>query len=262
MSAREQHFDSRAGADSSARRLLSLSSFLFLFRAVGVDDPRERGKRKRKEKEQCRAFTLLEILVALALVALVMVAMNSFVFSMGELWGRNSDLRLFELHVRNVTRFLERELRNAVLPPARGAQSGVSVREIRAQTGITEKLLTFELPEGSRIFTWPERPLPDVVCSLTVREREGLLVLWHSRLEKKFSDDAPRETVITPLVSEMSYDYYDPNFKNWKNERTLRQDQNGEPETPQRLRLKFTYDGRTLESVIALPAGLEGMPLL
>ena len=39
-----------------------------------------------------RAFTLLEILLALTLVSLVLVAMNSFVFSMGELWGRNADV--------------------------------------------------------------------------------------------------------------------------------------------------------------------------
>ena len=65
-----------------------------------------------------RAFTLLEILLALALTALVLVSLNTFVFSMGELWGRNADVRLFDRHVRAVTRFLESELRTASLPPA------------------------------------------------------------------------------------------------------------------------------------------------
>ncbi|MGC4072711.1 MAG: prepilin-type N-terminal cleavage/methylation domain-containing protein [Nibricoccus sp.] len=210
-----------------------------------------------------RAFTLLEVLVALALVALVLVSMNTFVFSMGELWGKNTDLRLFELHVRNVTRFLEHELSTAALPPfASVTEQGITVQEIRAQTGMTDNYLTFELPEGSRIFTWPEHPLPDVVCALAVREREGLLLLWHSRLEKKFADDAPRETVITPLVTEMSYDYYETDFKNWKNERTLRKSPAGETVVPQRIRLKFVYSGREIYAVVGLPTAVQGVPML
>src|SRR5262245_29771708 len=50
-------------------------------------------------------FTLLEILLAVALVGLVLVALNTFVFSMGELWGQRSEVRLFEQHVRAVVRF-------------------------------------------------------------------------------------------------------------------------------------------------------------
>ncbi|MBC8040256.1 MAG: prepilin-type N-terminal cleavage/methylation domain-containing protein, partial [Opitutaceae bacterium] len=189
-----------------------------------------------------RGFTLLEIMVALAITGMLMVALNAFIFSMGELWGRNSDVRLFDQHVRAVTRFLERELRAAARPPAADADTApITVEEIRTQAGQTETLLTFELFEGSRIFNWPGQPLPEVVCSLAVREGAGLLYLWHSRLEKDFADQPPRETVVSPLVSAMSYDYYDADFKNWKNEAELRRNSQGEYEAPQRLRVKFTY---------------------
>ena len=69
-----------------------------------------------------RGFTLLEILLALSLASLVLVGMNAFIFSMGELWGRDSDVRIFERHVRAVTRFLEQELRASALPPAMSAK--------------------------------------------------------------------------------------------------------------------------------------------
>lgn len=206
-------------------------------------------------------FTLLEILLALALTGLVLVELNTFVFSMGELWGRNADLRLFERHTRAVTRFLEEELRTAAFPPsALAGSTPITPQEIRPESGATDNLLTFELPAGCRLLSWPDRPLPEVVCSLQVREREGLLLLWHSRLEKKFSDDPPRETVVTPLCSELSYDYYDANFKSWKTEARLKKDDNGKLQSPQRLRLKFTYGKLTKETVIALPATLEGLP--
>lgn len=211
-------------------------------------------------------FTLLEILLSLALVALMLVALNTFVFSMGELWGRNTDVRLFDQHVRAVTRFLDRELRAAVLPPAAVARSTpIGLQDVQPQGGAVDKLLTFELPSGSRLFVWPDpkRPLPEVVCSLQVRENEGLILLWHSRLEQNFDTDPPRETVITPLVTALAYDYYDTDSNRWTTETALKPDPNGgtTPLLPQRLRLKFTYGKMTSESVITLPVATEGLPL-
>lgn len=209
-----------------------------------------------------RGFTLLEIIVALSLVGLVLVAMNTFVFSMGELWGRNVDVRLFERHTRAVTRFLEEELRTAALPPAgRAGTPAIVPQEIRPPSGATENLLTFELPEGCRLFSWPEhRPLPEVICSLQVRDRDGLRLLWHSRLEKRFNDEPPRGVLISPLVTALSYDYYDENFKNWKNELQLRRDASNKVLAPQRLRLKFTYGKMTRETVVSLPSTPEALP--
>lgn len=211
-------------------------------------------------------FTLLEILLALALVALMLVALNSFVFSMGELWGRGTDVRLFDQHARAVTRFLEHELRAATFPPAATAKSTpIGLQQTRMQEGISDYYLTFDLPSGCRLFTWPDpkHPLPEVVCSLQVRDNEGLLLLWHSRLEKDFDTDPPRETVVTPLVTALGYDYYDADTSRWTTETALRPDPagGGSPLLPQRLRLKFAYGKLTRESVITLPAPAEALPL-
>jgi hypothetical protein len=207
------------------------------------------------------AFTLLEILLALALVALVVVSLNTFIFSMGELWGRRSEPRLFDLHVRSVTRFLDQQLHIASLPPE--AQTGtapVSAQEIRPTTGISDNLLTFELPNGCRLFNWPGPPLPDVICSLQVRPGEGLFLLWHSKLEKHFADDPPREVLVTPFVTALAYDYYDSDDKRWQTETTIRKDTSGQPETPQRLRLHFAYGTLTRETLITLITPGQGLP--
>ena len=65
-------------------------------------------------------FTLLELLLSLALIGMLLVAMNQFIFSMGELWGRGADVRLFDRHVRAVTRFMDKTLHSTVLPSAKG----------------------------------------------------------------------------------------------------------------------------------------------
>ncbi|MBP8257240.1 MAG: prepilin-type N-terminal cleavage/methylation domain-containing protein [Opitutaceae bacterium] len=220
----------------------------------------------RAARARCRrsAFTIVEVLIALAIVGLIMIAMNTFVFSMGELWGRGGDVRLFDLHVRNVSRFLERELQSASFPPNVAAGTGaVSVKEIKSASGLESPLLTFELREGGRLMVWPEQPLPEVICSLAVRDGEGLLLLWHSRLEKRFAEDAPRETSISPWVAAMAYDYFDPDSKDWKTERTLRRTgglQEGY-DTPQRIRLTFRHGKLTEESIVSLPQVGEGLPM-
>jgi prepilin-type N-terminal cleavage/methylation domain-containing protein len=209
-----------------------------------------------------QGFTLLEILLALALTALTLIALNTFVFSMGELWGRNADLRLFEQHTRAVTRFLERELRGAVLPPAARLNSTpINLEEIKPPNGLSEKMMTFELPSGSRFFLWPDHPLPEVVCSLQVRQNEGLFLLWHSRLEKNFDIDPPRESLVTPFVSAIAYDYWDADAGRWTTEQTLKNDNTGQPMTPQRLRFTFTYGKLTRESVVTLPTPVQGLPV-
>ena len=206
-------------------------------------------------------FTMIEVLLSVFLVGMVLVALNTFIFSMGEIWGRGTDVRLFDQHVRNVTRFLQTELEHAALPPAgRSGQSAIAPQEIKPESGATEELLTFELPEGCRLINWPGHALPDVVCSLAVRDREGLLLLWHSRLEKDFADNSPRETVITPLVTAMSYEYYETDFKRWQTETSLRKNNEGKTMTPGRLRLKFTYDKLERETMITLPNSTEGLP--
>ena len=45
-----------------------------------------------------RGFTLLEMLVSLALLGVLMVTLNTFLFSMSELWGGGRDQRLFDQH--------------------------------------------------------------------------------------------------------------------------------------------------------------------
>jgi len=207
-------------------------------------------------------FTLLEMMIAIALVGILIVALNTFVFSMGELWGRGSEKRVFEQHVRTVSRFLERELRLAGLPPhAVKGSSNFIPEEIRPSGGTSEVLLTFELPEGSRLISWPDRPLPEVVCSLQVREQKGLFLLWHSRLETRYEVDAPREALISPFVSSISYDYFDADTKVWTTERTPRKDtKTGAYTAPRRIQLNFAHKGFVQGVTIPLPQVGQGLP--
>ena len=206
-------------------------------------------------------FTLIEILLSMALAALVLVALNTFIFAMGELWGKNSDVRLFDQHVRAVTRYLQDEIRTAALPPSGVPNSNpIGVQEVKPTNGPSDNLVTFTLLSGSRILNWPDRPLPEVVCSLQVREGQGLFLLWHSDLEMHFNDDPPRETLVTPYVAAMKYDYFDADLNHWTTETLLRKDAGGNPVAPQRLRLEFSYGKLKRETFVNLPTVPQGVP--
>jgi prepilin-type N-terminal cleavage/methylation domain-containing protein len=208
-----------------------------------------------------RGFTLIEIVLAMALVGLVLVGMNTFIFSMSELWGRNTDVRLFDQHVRAVTRFLQKEMVTATLPPAASVNSTpVGIQSVTAVGASQENLITYMELSGNHILAWPDTPLPEVFCSLAVRRDKGLYMLWHSDLENHFNDEPPRETLISPFVTALSFDYYDTDFNKWTTETALRTDSSGNPVAPQRLRITFTYQKLTRETTVTVPATTQGLP--
>ena len=76
----------------------------------------------------------------------------------------------------------------------------------------------------------------------------------------QIASHAPRESVVTPLVTGLSYDYYDAETNRWSNETMLKSNAQGQPMVPQRLRLKFTYNKMTRESVVTLPIAGQALP--
>jgi prepilin-type N-terminal cleavage/methylation domain-containing protein len=208
-----------------------------------------------------RGFTLIEIVLSVALVGLVLVGLNTFIFAMSELWGKNTDARLFDQHVRDVTRFLQKEMVGATLPPAAAANSTpVGVQQITPSGAPQENLITYMELSGNRILTWPDSPLPEVYCSLQVRRDKGLFMLWHSDLENHFNDDPPRETLVSPFVTALAYDYFDSDFNKWTTETALRTDSSNNPLPPQRLRVTFTYEKLTRVALVMVPAVGQGLP--
>ena len=212
-----------------------------------------------------RGFTLIEMMVAISLVALVVVALDTFIFSMSELWVTNRGPRFFDQHVRTLTRYLSNELRTAALPPnvmVGATTAAIGWQDVPSQSGgQAETLLTFKLPAGSRLLPWPSRALPDVVCALAVRPQEGLVLLWHSQYEVNYNTDPPRETLLSPLVTGISYDYYDSTATPpWSNSTTPLLDSSGQAIVPSRIRLTFAYQNLTNEVAITLPVATQGLP--
>lgn len=184
-----------------------------------------------------RGFTLLETLVSLALLGILMVTLNTFLFSMSELWGDRRDQRLFDQHVRAATQMLRETFDAATTGP--GA-TGVAIKEVKSGTGTTEPRLAFLLADAGRLADWPVAPLPDVDFSLYVAPEKGLVLQWQSRLELEREANDLHETVLTPFCTALHYEYYDETLKRWEVEDEPKQAEGGTSYLkPARLHLDF-----------------------
>ena len=219
-----------------------------------------RGRKPRMpaESRRCRgAFTLLEVLLALTLMGTLLVALNVFVFSMAEVWGKGRDERLFLQHVRAVTNHVDETLRAAALGPAGAA---LEIKEVEVDLGRREPQIAFVLAEGGRLVdsVWPEVPLPDVELSFGADERAGLVLRWQSRLETRRDQEAPRAATVSPFVKSLAWDYYDDGFKRWETLDAPRAEPDGTYPVPRRLRLRFELGALKAERVIDIPVRGEG----
>jgi hypothetical protein len=126
----------------------------------------------------------------------------------------------------------------------------------------TDEFLTFELAESPGIFAWPEAPLPFVVCALRLDPREGLMLLWKSRLEEDFEEEEPREFRVSPYATGTSYIYHDTSGAKPKWERAEQPRRTGgELVLPARIELTFEYQDEKIVTTLVLPAAASGVPV-
>lgn len=220
---------------------------------------RNRGRFRSKS-----GFTLLEIMFAVFMGAALLVAATTFVFSLGELWGKGANVWLFQKHVRGVSRFLEQTFQTSSWKLSDGEVESVVYWSNRGGREYeNEELLTFELEKSPGVLVWPEDPLPYVVCSLELDDEEGLYLLWRSRLEEDFGEEEPRKTLISPFVKGIKYFYIDPEDEDaeWEIEEDPVKETDGTFTLPQRIEIIFEYEGQEEKRQVSLPSLFSGVPM-
>lgn len=206
-------------------------------------------------------FTLIEMLVAIALMAMMITALLSFVFSMTEIWGHGGEKRLFTQHVNAVTRHLESMMRRAALPTAGvSTDEAFSFEEVRSPTAGTVNGLTFTLTAGDRLMLWGNTPAPYAETTLAIDREQGLVLFWRSQLEE--DEEAWRLKPVTPLVTSLTYAYYEEEAQRWRKEATPLRSREGLWRVPEQIILNFKHRDLEAERTITLPLAPGGMPIL
>lgn len=207
---------------------------------------------------------MLEVMVAVFIGAMLLVATTTLIFSMGELWGKGANVWLFQKHVRGVSRFLEQSIQTTSWKLPQGeARTPVYWSEWNSREYLNKPLLTFEMEKSPGVLVWPGARLPYVVCSLEFVEDEGLFMLWRSRLEENFDEESPRKTLISPFVKGLKYYYldYEEEGAEWEVFDQPEKETDGSYTLPQRIELVFEYEGQEEKRQIVLPAIFNGVPI-
>ena len=206
-------------------------------------------------------FTLIELL-AMAILSMLLVALFTFIFSMGEIWGRGGEPRLFAQHVSASARHVESLLSRgaAALPGSDSTAEPFAVHSVRGPDGSSSDLLSFTLPEGDRLMSWPAAPLPDVACSLGLIPGRGLVLYWQSALETNPAGDPPRAVTLSPFVTNLEYLSYTEDTGTWRSELRLSKGPDGNWHLPDRIRLTYTHGALSAVREITLPARAAELP--
>ena len=262
-----------------------------------------------------RGFTLLEMLLAIAITGFILAAAASLVVSVSNIWSNRQESHFFEAHVDGVTEFLQASFKQAgvairleggsgdngerngrteteptpqtdsdvptisVVDVNTGSSRGRSRGNSRSSTtgsgaGLTqvaEEPIRWAKPPGFARYEDPllnftlsrqppllvdrgNAPAMGVEIFLHFDPREGLSLLWYSKLQEEAEDVRDlRRTGLSEFVESIRYVYWDERFGRWEEEPEPREDDDGALLLPRYLQLTFDYKGVIAERTIAIP---------
>ncbi len=194
-----------------------------------------------------RGFTLIEVLLSLAIIAAILVALNSLLFGIVGSWGDGRDRRLFDQHRRALARQLNESFREAT---ERAGGTALRISEIAWSGRGDAARATWSLPSGGRLTPWAAEPLPDVDLVLEVDKNRGLVLGWRSRAETDSERDQWHEALLSPFAERVEYGYRDATSGQWQRvERPLREGDNWL--TPDSLRIYLRHEKE--QAIIDIP---------
>ena len=232
-------------------------------------------------------FSLVEVLLALAIGGLILTAATSLLVTISQAWANRPATRdAFDAHVNGVANFLTAMLEEATLTDGLNSQKkAITLDRAPGFSESDDPLVRFYLREAPPLFFWPE---PGSVASrvhvfLQIDERDGLRLLWYSDLQdleknekgirEPEDDDELFCTLVSPFCTEVFYCYYgdeddnDEDLKRWEIVDELEEDiDSGDFRLPAFAKLVFKWDEENLERVVSLaidrpiPSGIAEEP--
>jgi prepilin-type N-terminal cleavage/methylation domain-containing protein len=232
-------------------------------------------------------FSLVEVLLALAIGGLILTAATSLLVTISQAWANRPATRdAFDAHVNGVANFLTAMLEEATLRDGLNSQKkAITLDRAPGFSESDDPLVRFYLREAPPLFFWPE---PGSVASrvhvfLQIDKRDGLRLLWYSDLQdleknekgirEPEDDDELFCTVVSPFCTEVFYCYYgdeddaDDDLKRWEIVDELEEDiDSGDFRLPAFAKLVFKWDEENLERVVSLaidrpiPSGIAEEP--
>ena len=232
-----------------------------------------------------QGFSMVEVLLALAIGGLVLTAATSLLITISNAWANRPATRdAFDAHVNGVANFLSAIIEEATLPTlSRAGDHAVDLQRPVGYSDSEDPLIHFFLREGPPLLVWPVGTVSRVHCFFHFEEGEGLSLLWYSELQELEKNDEGKmepededdlfKTKISPFCTEIFYCYYgeenanSDDLKEWEIVTDLEENiQTGKYRIPDFMKLVFSWSDEDLERTLTLPirkvspSGIEEEP--
>jgi len=243
-----------------------------------------------------RAFTLLEVLLAIAVAGILIAASSYMVVSLSTIWTLRTDEDSFEEHADGVAVFLQKSLDEASsrfqptwkeqkdsdtdtdtsaekVSEADSAKSSGLWKNEGVSMARIDDTSTSEIPTlHFHFFQFPpalgETNPPTTIgveAWLKFDEKHGLAIVWKdiwSIQETSTSSDKDllRTSVISPFATKILYIYWNGDTKRWEQYDAPHEESNTYA-VPTFIRLTFTMNGQETARTIRIQASARKMPL-
>lgn len=191
-------------------------------------------------------MTFIELLVAVALSALVIVAASMLIRSLIGTWGNLQTKPQFEQHVQGVTSTIE------TLFERTETLSGNDVRPWgwSAPPEGSVRTFAFRLREPLPLFVQPYGPQGSVEAWLEFdAERKRLWLTWYTDPRLTQNRRQLKYTLISDQVEDIELGYYDSGSNLWEFEAMSQTGRTHADKSPSRLRITFAPDGNSAAPV-------------
>ena len=246
-----------------------------------------RGTKSILKKVKNRGFTMVEVLLALTIGGLVLVAATALLITISQAWANRPATRdAFDAHVNGVEHFLLALLDDSSLPEQPNSAKEGEIIDLQNPIGfsdIDDPLVSFFLNEAPPLLFNPHGKSVKVRAYLYPEEGDALSLLWFSELQELEKDekgnlqpveeDALMKTIISPFCKEVYYCYYgeeddeEDDIKTWEISSDLLESEKKDGfRIPEFMKLVFSSDDEDLERIISLPikrlspSGIEPEP--
>lgn len=208
-----------------------------------------------------RGFSLIEVLIASAIGALILTALTFHLFSFATIWSQGTEDTSIVEHVDGVSQFLRDFFEHGA--SGRGGGDGI-VWEKLPGSGIADPFyLRVDLAQVPPFLTREGPDLPPVRCYLRFEEGSGLSLIWYSLLQESEIDDANDlfASPISQFVVRIEYCYYSQSDEEWVEENEPLEDNSNQPIMPDYLRFHFEYQDEEYIRHLYLPEASRSLPL-
>ncbi len=206
-------------------------------------------------------FTLLEILLALSIAGMVMMACSSMLFSMVSLASKMENAEPLGKHMNSVERFLKSCFINSNFPEdtpsdlfgdLRSDDGAIRLGQHPDNSSSTKMNLAFGVIKDHPFFPSSNLFSTEKLCWLDFREKEGLYLVWtFIYLEEEQSDYITYENLISKNVVGLKYWYYSDSYE-WEVEEELSSSSSNAGNIPHFLEVVFKDGSEEVSRIISL----------